>query len=397
MNLFIMILERIDFIRQLRIKPGKTSGRRRAACVMLVAAGLVVNSCIEPFSPPEVTNPETYLVVDGFLNVNGDTSRILLSHTQATNDDKLVEKETGATLTVEAENGENYRFLDMGDGSYKLPPAAFSQDTKYRLLIRRADGRQYESDYVVVSKTPPIDSISHRVDPDRNAMMIYVNTHDPNNATRFYRWSFEETYEYRMAYYSSLVRDVKNRAIIPRTDNVNVCWRTLQSRDIKLGSTIKLSQDIIRDVPVNIVDIPTNKLYFGYSILVKQYGLTREAFEYWTDLAKTTQGTGSLFDPQPSQVTGNIHSKADAKELVFGYFSAAQEQKTRVFIRERLGAYPRCQAPDTLDFKDALEGSAVLLYYYQGLPKSGYLGTSESCADCRSQGGTTTKPAFWDQ
>ncbi len=394
-----MTVKGIDFIKNLRKACG--AGKRRSGRWtlrgMLAAAGLVVNSCIEPFSPPEVTNPGTYLVVDGFLNVSGETSRIVLSQTQAVNDDKVFEVESGATIMVDAENGESYAFQDVGNGSYELPPTDFNRDVKYRLRIKRSNGTEYESDYVVVSKTPPIDSVTYRVDPRKNAMMIYVNTHDPSNQTRFYRWNFEETYEYRMAYYSSLTRDYTTNQIVSRKDNINVCWRTLSSRDIKLGSTIKLSEDIIRDLPVNIVDIGTNKLYFGYSILVKQYGLTREAFEYWTDLAKTTQGTGSLFDPQPSQVTGNIHAKADAKELVFGYFSAAQEQRQRIFIREALGSYPRCAPPDTLNFEDAFNGSAVLLYYYMGLPKSGYLGTSESCADCRSQGGTTTKPSFWYQ
>ncbi len=397
MILFGMIVKVRNFIKKLKSSYGTRKWGRWASPGMLAAAGLVINSCIEPFSPPEVTNPDTYLVVDGFLNVDGDTSRIILSHTQGTNDDKQFETESGATLIVEQENGENYAFRDMGNGSYTLPPAAFNRDARYRLKIRRLDGREYESDYVVVSKTPPIDSVTYRVDEGRNAMIIYVNTHDPSNQTRFYRWNYEETYEYRMAYYSSLTRDYTTKQIVTRSENINVCWRTLPSRDIKLGSTIKLSQDIIRDIPVNVVDIATNKLYFGYTILVKQYGLTREAFEYWTDLAKTTQGTGSLFDPQPSQVTGNIHAKADSKELVFGYFSAAQEQKKRIFIRETLGAYPRCMAPDTLDFNQAFNGNAVLLYYYMGEPKSGYLGTSESCADCRSQGGTTTKPAFWDR
>ncbi|WP_229212716.1 DUF4249 domain-containing protein [Dyadobacter soli] len=387
----------IHFIEKLKKHsvPGKWG--RWASCGMLVAAGLAIKSCIEPFSPPEVTNPGTYLVVDGFLNVDGDTSRFILSNTQGVNDGSEFQREWGARLTVDAEGGENYELQERGQGVYVLPPTALSRDDKYRLRITRADGREYESAYVVVSKTPPIDSVTHRVDARRNAMMIYVNTHDASNQTRFYRWSFEETYEYRMPYYSSLTRDFKEKTIVSRTDNINVCWRTLPSRDIKLGSTIKLSQDIIRDVPVNLVDINTNKLYFGYSILVKQYGLTREAFEYWTDLAKTTQGTGSLFDPQPSQVTGNIRAKADAKELVFGYFSAAQEQKQRIFIREALGSYPRCMPPDTLDFEQAFNSNAVLLYFYMGQPKSGYLGTSESCADCRSQGGTTTKPEFWDQ
>ena len=39
---------------------------------------LVLDSCIEPFSPPEVNSPDTYLVVDGFLNVGQDTSKIEL-------------------------------------------------------------------------------------------------------------------------------------------------------------------------------------------------------------------------------------------------------------------------------------------------------------------------------
>lgn len=367
------------------------------ACVCVLAVAMAVNSCIESFTPPEVSNPGTYLVVDGFLNVNGDTSNIRLSHTQGVNDGKQVVTEDGASITVEAENGETYTFSPAGKGLYRLPPTSFDQETKYKLRIRRVNGSEYESAYVTVSKTPPIDSVGYRLDQSRNAVIVQVNAHDATNATRFYRWSFEETYEYRMPYYSGLIRDIPNKTIAPRSDNINVCWRTQESKDIKLGSTIKLSQDIIKDLPVNIIDIGTNKLYFGYSILVKQYGLTREAFEYWTDLAKTTQGTGSLFDPQPSQVTGNIRNKADAKELVFGYFSAAQEQKKRIFIKETLGTYPRCIAPDTLTFKDAFEGSSVLLSFHQGEPpaKSGYLATSESCADCRSQGGTTTKPSFW--
>lgn len=370
--------------------------RRLKFLAISVVAGLVVNSCIDPFSPPEVNNTETYMVVDGFLNVNGDTSVVRLSRTQNTNDNGTPGIESGAFMTVEAENGETYLFSETASGIYKLPPASFDPNKKYRLHIRRAGGGEYESEYVEVSKTPPIDSITYRYDAGRDAVIIYVNTHDPANATRFYRWNFQETYEYRMPFYSSLIRDVPNKAIVPRTDDINVCWRTLESRDIKLGSTIKLSQDIIRDLPVNIIQVSTNKLYFGYTILLKQYGLTRQAFEYWTDLAKTTQGTGSLFDPQPSQVTGNIRNKADSKELVFGYFSAAQEQSKRIFIREGLGRYPTCYAPDTLTFDEAMESTGVLLSYYMGQPKSGYLSTSESCADCRSQGGTTTKPSFWE-
>ncbi|MEO6284838.1 MAG: DUF4249 domain-containing protein [Dyadobacter sp.] len=371
-------------------------GRGRLYFLLIVSI-LVINGCIEPFSPPEVNNVETYLVVDGFLNVGGDSSSIMLRHTQNTNDGKQPVVETGATIWAEAEKGEKYQFTETAMGVYKLPKLSFNTEVKYRLNIKRKGGGEYQSDYVVVSKTPPIDSLTYKVDTRRNAMLIYVNAHDQTNSTRFYRWKFEETYEYRAAYYSGLDRDRENKIVIARKEDVNLCWRTLESKDIKLGSTIKLNADIIQDLPVNIVDIASNKLYFGYSILVKQYALSREAFEYWTDLAKTTQGTGSLFDPQPSQVTGNIKNKANNKELVFGYFSAAVEQKQRIFIREQLGASPRCIAPDTIEPADAYKSEAILLNTFRDAKgRELVLGSSEICADCRVQGGTTTRPSFWE-
>ncbi|TLV00604.1 DUF4249 domain-containing protein [Dyadobacter luticola] len=363
--------------------------------ILLGLIGLGIDSCIEPFSPPEVSDSGDYLVVDGFLNVSGDTSIVKLGRTQNINNDSVPYKESGAIVTVEAENGQQYLFSETETGVYALPPEAFDLSSKYRIHIRKSSGSQYVSDYVTVSNTPPIDSISYRFDRGRDAMIVYANTHDATGATRFYRWKYEETYQYRAAHYSSIVRNADRSDFLARNEDINLCWKTQESGDIKLGSTIKLSQDIVKELPVNVIDASSNKLYFGYSILVKQYGLSREAFEYWTQLAKTTQGTGSLFDPLPNQVTGNIKNEANNKELIFGYFSAAVEQRQRIFIRDRYGRYPTCQAPDSITRKDALESEAFLLGFYTTPTKSGILASSEYCGDCRVQGGTIKKPSFW--
>lgn len=364
--------------------------------LLLIVPVVVIYSCIEPFSPPEINNVESYLVVDGFLNIGGDSSTVILRNTQNTNDDSAPVTEPGAIITAESESGESYPFVEIGDGVYKLPPVNASAATKYRLAIRRINGREYVSEYVQVSITPPIDSVSYKLDQGQNAMLVYVNTHDLNSNSRFYRWKFEETYEYRSAYYSGLERDFNKMEVISRVEDVSLCWRTLESKDIKLGSTVKLTDNIIKDLPVNVIRVETNKLLFKYSILVKQYALSREAFEYWTDLAKTTQGTGTLFDPQPSQVTGNIKCKTDSRELVFGYFSASTEATKRIFINEKLGTYPACFPPDTLEIADAFNTTGVLLSYYQDpMGKLSLLSSSDFCADCRAQGGTTRRPPFW--
>lgn len=369
---------------------------RKYLMPLFLVTGLMINSCIEPFSPPEVNNPESFLVVDGFLNVGGDTSKINLRNTQNTNDDAKPVSEGGARISVESESGESFNFEETGSGLYVLPPVNFGLSAKYRLYIRRSNGREYRSEYVVATKTPLIDSLTYKLDPKRNAMLIYVNAHDATNNTRFYRWRFEETFEYRSAYSSALVRDPVTETIVPRREDITTCWQTLESKDIKLGSTIKLSQDVIKDLPVNIIDISSNKLFFKYSILVRQYALSQQAFEYWTDLAKSTQGNGSLFDPQPSQVTGNIKNVADNKELVFGYFSAVTEEKKRIFLSPALGRYPTCLPPDTLTPADAYSSFGVLLSSYIDPKGTNWvLSSSEDCADCRAQGGTTRRPLFW--
>lgn len=362
---------------------------------------LVIDSCVEPFSPPEVNSDENYLVIDGFLNVSGtDSTRIELRRTQNVNANALPIIETGAQLAVEEENGGTWPLAETSAGVYVLAPRQYNRAGKYRLRIKTKDNQEYLSEYVGVSITPPIDSVTYKVDPVLNAAVFYVNTHDAQNKTQFYRWKFEETWEYEAAYYSALM--VRNDSVVVRPENINKCWGKLKSGSILLGTTVKLSSDIIKDLPLNRVPISTNKLFIKYSILVRQYGLSRQAFEYWTDLSKTTQGTGSLFDVLPSQVTGNIRHVSNARMLAFGYFSAATEETRRFTIAPRLGTFPRCTEPDTIPIRcsprDADECALTtpkLLLTYWGPRSDSVLVAAHSCADCRLQGGTTERPSYW--
>ncbi len=375
--------------------------RKFILIIGLLSVLLGFQACIDTFSPPEVNSDEGYLVVDGFLNLSMDTSVIALRHSQNINAEVGPNIETRARLKVETENGESFAFTEIPGGKYILLPKSLSVNSKYRLDIVTRDGRHYQSAFVQAVATPEIDSIGAKVDANRNAMVFSVNTHDNTGKTRFYRWTFEETYEYNAALYSALevIGKPDNPEIVSRQQNINTCWRTTVSTNIMLGSTIKLSKDEIRDLPLSIVDINTRKLLVRYSILVNQFGLTREEFEYWTDLSKTTQSTGSLFDPLPSQVTGNIRNVEDSKELVFGYFGAALATSKRIYVNPGLGRPDVCLM-DTLsatqcgnpEIECALETSNLLSSY---LDEEFVLTASPYCLDCRLQGGTIVKPSFW--
>jgi hypothetical protein len=51
---------------------------------------------------------------------------------------------------------------------------------------------------------------------------------------------------------------------------------------------------------------------------VYQYALTKDQYDYWTELKKNSEQLGTLFDAQPSQLNSNIHSM-EIHRLVLGY------------------------------------------------------------------------------
>jgi len=74
--------------------------------------------------------------------------------------------------------------------------------------------------------------------------------------------------------------------------------------------------------------------------------LTSAAFNYLTLIEKNSQQLGTLFDPQPSELPGYIHSTSNPAEPVLGYLSAVAPQEKRLFIDA--SQVTDCNAPPRL-------------------------------------------------
>ncbi len=368
--------------------------------IRLLFSGLLlsaVGSCIDPFNPPEIDNKNTHLVFDGYLQANGtDTSWIRLSRSQNVHDPSIPAKENNASIKVENESGMTFTFrlAPQGDGLYYLPPIRLDINESYRLSIVLSDGKAYESDWQQLSVSPPIDSVTYTLD-GREGVQIYVHTHDPTNQTRFYKWTFDETWEYRTPLYSAY--EIIGRTIVEREVDINRCWSSLTATNINLFTTAALSQDLVRYHPVTYVSAATDKLLNLYSINVHQQALTREAFDYWTELARNNETNGSIFDPFPSQLWGNIRSVSDPKERVLGFFSGGATQSERIFIREHLGRSPWCSDMeiDTLSSRSEEFFESTYLIVNQIPETPNYIMAAPHCLDCRLKGGTVKSPPFW--
>lgn len=364
---------------------------------------LLIGGCIDPYTPTVSHSNSNLLVVDGYLNYTDQSALVKLSRAISLSDQTYPD-ESNAIVTVESSNGVTYLLTEKEKGQYKSNQMNLNVESlqKYRLHIKTQDGEEYQSDYIELKQSPPIDSITWKASPSLKGITIYANTHDASGKTRYYQWTYSETWEYNAEYYSSY--KIVGGVVVPRpTDETFfLCWNTERSSKILVESTMRLSQDVVSDFPLTFIERGSRKVSRRYYIVVQQRALTEEAYSYWQQLQKTTESLGGLFDPLPSQVIGNVHNINNSFEPVLGYFNGGSVQEKAIFIKfydlpDYLLYYPRECTQDTMKIIDIPRyGSNTAITSSYGTPFTlGYLITSNACIDCRSQGGITTKPDFW--
>ncbi len=373
--------------------------------------------CVDPYHPPLNTDDVDIMVVNGFINASKNSATVNLSHANALSNPNNSLPESEATVFISDENGTSFKLEEREPGNYTVDGLTLNPDAKYQLNVTTTNGNQYISDYTELNITPPIDSVNWISYED--GITLYVNTHDFTNKAKHFKWSFTETWEYR-AVFSSQFKLINNNQALKRENNeqIDLCYRTIPSTRIYLGTTEHLTQNIVSNY--SLLSIPKGdvKLSQRYSIIVTQRALGKEEYSYYQQLQRTTETLGSIFDPQPSPIGGNIHNVKDASIPVIGYFSGASVREKRIFIQFKdlpidlriLPLVGNCNILDTVCVKkpgppgifcredlDHLVNNPVLIgaIYDDKFRIVAYTKTSTDCGDCRSHGGTLERPDFW--
>lgn len=368
----------------------------------LVGGGLLLAGCTAPYSPPSSSTPPSYLVVDGFINSLG-VSTITLARTYSIASAAAPPAEAKATVYVEEEAGPRYTLREGTAGTYTSDNLTLSPAKKYRLHLTTRTGQEYASDFVPVKTTPPIDTVAWATAD--NELTLSVSSHDASRATQYYRWEYVETWEISSPLIPT-IEYVANRIRPITVPYPSLCWSTSVGSAIQLATTTALSQDIVTNYVLRRLPSTSPQLLRKYSILVRQHALTKEEHTYWDLLRKNTESIGTLFDPQPSQLTGNVHCLSAPAELALGYVGAHSLAEKRIFIsRSQLPkrwtpftGYESCLPPDTVFANDvgafSLNHLLPINAEYRGGGLIGYSAASRDCIDCRTRG-TAVRPSFW--
>jgi len=377
-----------------------------------IAVFLLLTACIEKIDPQDFAY-QSVLVVDGGMTDKTEPYIVRLSRSLPLNTEGYL-VESGAVVSIIDGEGQSYSLRESTSGVYRSDPQEIVGvvGLPYMLDIVTADGRHYQSAPVVLRATPAIDSVYFERERrltdvtgiSRDGVKILVDSHDPSGNTRYYRYEWTETYEIKVPYPSPYGFNAQNPIdpFVPIDVFAQFCYNSVTGSNILVASTRLLLEDRVAGLETNYVSTDDYKLRSKYSILVRQFALDEKGYKFWSELQKTSESLGTLFDPMPYELRGNISNVDDPDEAVLGYFDASAAAEKRLFIdREELleldfpsdGCFLQLDTA-TLGEIPVWLNAGSLIAYLGPYPVTYALMGPRSCTDCRVYG-SLEKPDFW--
>ncbi|MBN8826045.1 MULTISPECIES: DUF4249 domain-containing protein [unclassified Spirosoma] len=304
--------------------------------LLLAGVFILLIACVDEVQLP-IRQVEPRLVVDGFITDEAPPYPIKLTFSGTYSSGNLFPEEliiNGAIVTI-TDNGERTVALEQDPllpSYYWMRNPAFRGQPghRYTLKIVLPDGRTYVSSPELLAPIAPIERVyaeyrqSDGYSGQPDLYNILIDTQDPATPGDYYRWS---TYSYvpRWASY-----DPKHPPVGAMTlCSTCSCWVPYFSQ-----LTSVLSDALINGNRISHRSVFNSPVYAvgRQYVEVRQYSLSRAAYQHWTHFDEQRSRTGSLFDPQPASIEGNVHLQADTTVLALGYFGASAVSKQRLVI-----------------------------------------------------------------
>ena len=307
--------------------------------VILIITTIICTTCIDNFKTIS-GSAEGLFCVDASLVKNHKIQRVVLSRSVGNTED-TIPFEGNCSVYVEDELGNTRNFTEVSQGVYEaaIDDEYLVINRQYRLHIETEDGEIYQSDFDKLYDCPPVDSFyymyeykySNQQKENVFGFQFYVDVQVKEGYASFYRWMFEEDWEWRIPYVyygiwngNELQKDVKD---------FSRCFKHIETSSLSCTSTENLENTTIKKrVPIFFLRYYSQKLRYRYALLTKQVSLSSNAYAYWQQKKVEIQESGGMYTTQPSQNITNITNINNEDELVLGYFWVGKETEKRYLI-----------------------------------------------------------------
>ncbi|MCF6297821.1 MAG: DUF4249 domain-containing protein [Flavobacteriaceae bacterium] len=309
--------------------------------------GIITSNCTEPIDIDGQLSFVDALVIQATITNEFKYQKILLTRTFRFEDDGKPKSESNAKVNIIDSKNNVYSFIENEPGEY-ISTIKFeaTANTDYQLQIETQDGKKYGTTNKQLTNTTQIDNLyaSREVNSvGTEVMSIYVESYDANRNSNYYRYEYEETYKIvppNFVNQDFIVLTDDNGVLplpglVPRSNDERVCYDTVLSNAIIQTSTTYLAEDKVSEFSVRNIPIDDAIISHRYSILVKQYIQSLEAYTYY-NIINQLSGSSSLFAQiQPGFINSNIYSLENKNEKVLGFFELTSVSEKRLFFNYR--------------------------------------------------------------
>jgi Domain of unknown function (DUF4249) len=287
-------------------------------------------SCVEEVQIP-FRSETVKLIVEGGITNDKPPYVIKLSYSGnliRTNYLNLNLAVSGAKVTVTDDLGESVEFEQALSerGVYRSIDDSYigKVGRSYTLKITLKDGRTYQSKPSKMLACPPIDSLYASYEDIVNVSVpdgfqVYLDTKDPINTQNYYRW-------YAYSYSRS------GKLCGQRFCDIGFCWVPRFQTRIDIESDALINGNPIRKRPVFFSPVYATGKHF---VEVAQFSINREAYQFWKLYREQTDRTGTIIDPLPAPIQGNVSNINDPLDYALGYFEVAGVSRKRLIIYGR--------------------------------------------------------------
>ena len=371
---------------------------------------LCATSCVEPIELESESSFKNMLVVEGIVTDELIRHQVKLTRTYPL-EEAHASVESNARVSVIENGGREFLFQEEEPGIYvSVQEFKAEAGNNYVLRIVTADGNTYESDPAALVPSAPIGDVEpvfvSNDDGSTGVAMVLEGTENQGEAS-FYRYTYEETFKVVSPYFKYYDFEIQGDTIIavPKMREEYICYRTEISQEVVIANTGFLSEDKVNGLMVNFIEKGDPKMSHRYSILVRQYGITPEAYRFYETLKNLSESESLFSQIQPGHIPGNVHSLEDSSENILGFFSVSQVSTKRAFFSfsdffdKNLTRPPfiaPCEPvkyPLDLTIQLLREGSVK---YFNHDPAAGNSVIRSACVDC-TLSGTNVVPEFWEE
>ena len=315
-----------------------------------------------------------------------------------------------------------------------IQPFQAIENKTYQLKIIRSNGKSYKSEVRQLTTATVMDDlyVQRGLNEDNEeGVLVFVDAFDTSGSSKYYRFEYLEAYKIEAPLWTNedLVFDedaeggpcvAESYVVVPRSIDEQVCYNERKSNRIIVTNTLDFAEDRLDKYRVRFLNRNDYIISHRYTILVRQYILSQEAYIYYKVLSDFSGNDDVLSETQTGFVEGNITSLTDSDENIVGFFDVNFVDEKRlyfnyedVFPGEELPPYAKdctfTYAPlmcfcilNTCTFPliDALNDTGKWKYYIEndspsGLVEEGpYNLVTRACGDCTALG-KTEPPEYW--